>query len=134
MTGIGAPGYHAPLLVVAVALPLHRHPRVLERLACSQPLQIPVVGIEAPPELSRVADMAVPRHHPAHVRYGRKPLDAGQVVTERVICDGVQDRDLDVGEHVARDQHAGVGDEHRAVPGRVPVVDSQLGSTATPRR
>ena len=83
-------------------------------------------------ELRGIPDMPVARDQPAHAGHRGEPLQAGPVVAERVILGGVQQRDLDVGEHVSRDQNPGIRQEHRGVPRRVAVMDDDARGRAVP--
>ncbi|MGD0699892.1 MAG: hypothetical protein ABSA02_08415 [Trebonia sp.] len=86
-----------------------------------------------------IADVAVAGHDHPHAGRGREQSQALPVAAERVRRVGVEQRDLNVGEHVAGDQHAGlrqvdravaggvgvVGEHHRARPGPLDVVAEQ---------
>ena len=77
--------------------------------------------------------MSVTGHYLPHPGDSRQPGQPGAVVAERVLRHRVQQRYLDVRAHVTGHEDTGVGQEHRAVAGRVPVVHDQLGLGPVPR-
>ena len=102
--------------------PLLREPGVgdvVARLGC---VQVAEVGGDATTELVVVADVAVAGHDQPHARRSRQQCQAPPVAAERVGRVGVEQRDLDVGAHVAGDEHSAVGQEQRAMTGGVRVV------------
>ena len=85
-------------------------------------VQVAEVGGDPAAELGVVADAAVAGHHQPHARGPGQQSQAPPIAAERVGRLGVEQRDLDVGAHVAGDEHAGLGQEHGAVAGGVRVV------------
>ena len=129
---LGDPGNAPQLLPVPVAQPRLRAARVVERLARRQQVQVAGVDVQTAAELRGIADVPVAGNQPAHTRHGGEQPQAGPVIPERITGVGVQERDLDVGQHVARHQHPGIREEHRSVPRRVPVMDDHLRRRAIP--
>jgi hypothetical protein len=85
-------------------------------------VQVAEVGRDPAAELGVIADVAVAGHDQPHARGPRQQSQAPPVAAERVGRLGVEQRDLDVGAHVAGDEHSDLGQEHGAVTGGVPVV------------
>ena len=95
-------------------------------------VQVSGIQCEPPAELAGVPDVAVAGHHLTDARHGRQSLHPGAVVAQRIRRDRVQQRYLDVGAHIAGHQDASVGQEHGAVPWRMPVVHDHLGRRPVP--
>jgi hypothetical protein len=112
---------------------LRRQPRVAGRLAAPDRVQVGRVEPEPPAELRGVPDVPVARDHLTHAGHRGQPPHAREVVTERIRRQGVKQRYLDVGAHVARDQDPAIGQEHCPVAGGVPVMDDQPGLRPVPR-
>jgi hypothetical protein len=92
---------------------------VRARLGC---VQVAEVGGDSAAELGVIADVAVAGHEHPHARGRREQSQAPPVAAERVGRLGVEQRDLDVGAHVAGDKHSGLGQEDGAVTGGVRVM------------
>lgn len=107
-------------------------PRVIGRFPVRDGVQVGGIHGEPPAELGVVPDVPVAGHDLAHPGHGRQPLHPGAVVAERIRLRRVEQRDLHVGAHVAGHEDAGVGQEHRAVTGCVPVVHDQQGLRPVP--
>jgi hypothetical protein len=85
-------------------------------------VQVAEVGGDPAAKLGVVADVAVAGHDHPHALGPRQQSQAPPVAAERVGRLGVEQRDLDVGAHVAGDQHSDLGQEDGAVTGGVRVV------------
>jgi hypothetical protein len=102
--------------------PILREPWVVDVGAGLGCVQVAEVGGDPAAELGVVADAAVAGHDQPHALGSRQQSQAVPVAAERVGRFGVEQRDLDVGEHVAGDEHSDLGQEHGAVTGGVRVV------------
>jgi hypothetical protein len=102
--------------------PVLRQPGVGDVVAGLGCVQVAAVGEDAATELVAIADVAVAGYHQPHARGPGQQFQAPPVAAERVGRVGVEQRDLDVGAHVAGDEHSAVGQEQRAVAGGVRVV------------
>ena len=102
--------------------PVLGEPRVGDVGAHLGCVQVAEVGGDPAAELGVIADVTVAGHDEPHARGLRQQSQALPVAAERVGRLHVEQRDLKVGAHVARDQHADLGQEHRAVTGGVRVV------------
>ena len=98
-----------------VAQPARRGAGVVERLACRQQVQVAVVGIQTAPELRGTRDMTVA----GNGRGRRVPplVQPVPVIAERVGGEQVRERDLDIGEHVTRQEKRRRGISTAACPG-----------------
>jgi hypothetical protein len=95
-------------------------------------VQVRVVGGEPAAELRLPADVAVAGNDDRDPGYAREHAKALPVAAERVGRLQVEQRDLQVGKHVARDQHAAVGEEDGTVARGVGVVLVDQGARARP--
>lgn len=120
------------MLGVCLAHPVFGDPRVVERLAERELVQVRLVGGDPAAELRGVADASVPGDHLADAGDGGQAGQAGAVVAHRVVGDGVEQRDLRVGDHVADGKDADLGQEDRAVAGGVRVVHDQARGRTVP--
>jgi hypothetical protein len=85
-------------------------------------VQVAEVGGDPAAELGVIAHVAVAGHDQPYPLGPGQQSQASPVAAEGVGRLGVEQRDLNIGAHVAGDEHAGLGQEHGAVTGRVRVV------------
>ena len=100
--------------------------------ACLYRIQVAAVSGDPAAELGTVADVAVPRDDDVDAGDIREQPQARTVAAKRVGTVQVEQRNLDVGAHVADNQYATVGEEDRTVAGGVRVVRVDEGARARP--
>src|SRR6185437_3084914 len=93
------------------AQPVFGQPRVVDVVAGLHRVQVGEVGGDPAVELRVVADVTVPGDQRFDAGDAREQPQAFAVAAERVGAVQVEQRYLDVGEHVPGDQHAAVGQE-----------------------
>ena len=102
--------------------PLVGQARIRYVAACLDRVEVGKVGSDPAVKLRRVAGMAVAGDHHPDTRDAGEQAEALAVAAERVGRVQVEQRDLDIGEHVPGDQHPLVGEEDGTMAGRVGIV------------
>src|SRR5215510_491007 len=109
------------LLLVLGNQPLGDWSRIPQVLLAPQVVQVRAIQLDSTAELRAIADSPVARDYPIDRQLG-EPVQARQVIADWVGLIKIEERDLDVRAHVARDQRSALREEHRAMPRRMSLM------------